>query len=294
MTRTAIFSDVHANVLALEAVLADARQQGATRFWFLGDAVGYGPRPLETLVLLRDCLNEGRDLALLGNHDAVVMNTAEETDSEDVVTLGLDSCALASDLAHREFLHVTYPEGVKWLHSLAPARWLPEEGVAMAHGQYQTTDPATPHEARPTPAIATYVRNGYDVEDQFASFAPADSPRLILNGHTHRPNLWRWQGREEVREEREDLFRPEGFLLEGLADSPACLNPGSVGCYGRYSNRPTYVLYEWLGSDRVQLFFREVAYDAQTARHDVQFFYTTREMKDDCIRGFLAQISAPR
>ena len=46
-------SDVHANVIALEAALAALRQRGATTVICLGDLVGYGPSPNETIALLR-------------------------------------------------------------------------------------------------------------------------------------------------------------------------------------------------------------------------------------------------
>lgn len=48
-----LISDVHANVLALEAVLAELRRRGAKSILCLGDLVGYGPSPNETLSLLQ-------------------------------------------------------------------------------------------------------------------------------------------------------------------------------------------------------------------------------------------------
>ena len=53
---TAIISDLHGNVPALEAMVADAREQGAQRFVCLGDMVGYGASPRYALDLaLRLC-----------------------------------------------------------------------------------------------------------------------------------------------------------------------------------------------------------------------------------------------
>ncbi|WP_045234605.1 metallophosphoesterase family protein, partial [Deinococcus pimensis] len=49
--RLLLLSDVHANLAALEAVLADARARGFDRAVFLGDALGYGPQPAEVLAL---------------------------------------------------------------------------------------------------------------------------------------------------------------------------------------------------------------------------------------------------
>ena len=48
-----LISDVHANVLALEAALGELKRRGAETVVCLGDLVGYGPSPNETLELLR-------------------------------------------------------------------------------------------------------------------------------------------------------------------------------------------------------------------------------------------------
>ena len=63
--RFAIFSDIHSNLEALEAVMADARQRRCTHFVCLGDVVGYNANPSECIQLIRelDCP------AVKGNHD---------------------------------------------------------------------------------------------------------------------------------------------------------------------------------------------------------------------------------
>jgi putative phosphoesterase len=63
--RIALISDLHANLVALDAVLADAAAAGADRVICLGDIVSLGPEPRETLARLRD-----RGIPCLqGNHD---------------------------------------------------------------------------------------------------------------------------------------------------------------------------------------------------------------------------------
>ncbi len=64
--RYAIFSDVHANRQAWEAVLEDIAKQGADTLVCLGDVVGYGPKPLEVLSAVRSVTAN----FVLGNHDA--------------------------------------------------------------------------------------------------------------------------------------------------------------------------------------------------------------------------------
>src|SRR5918912_1294082 len=63
--RFAIFSDIHANLEALEAVLQDAVQQNCTEYVCLGDVVGYNANPHECVerVQALDCP------IVKGNHD---------------------------------------------------------------------------------------------------------------------------------------------------------------------------------------------------------------------------------
>ena len=66
--RTAILTDVHANLEALTACIAAAEAQKADRFVCLGDNVGYGADPNPVCDLLR----QRCQFAVLGNHDAAV------------------------------------------------------------------------------------------------------------------------------------------------------------------------------------------------------------------------------
>jgi diadenosine tetraphosphatase ApaH/serine/threonine PP2A family protein phosphatase len=66
--RTAILTDVHANLEALTACISAAEAQGVDRFVCLGDTVGYGAGPEAACNLVRARC----DFAVLGNHDAAV------------------------------------------------------------------------------------------------------------------------------------------------------------------------------------------------------------------------------
>lgn len=67
-TNFAIISDIHGNVEALEAVLADVDRRGITELYCLGDVVGYGASPKECL----DLIIERAVVTLCGNHDQAV------------------------------------------------------------------------------------------------------------------------------------------------------------------------------------------------------------------------------
>lgn len=66
--RILILSDIHSNIEALQACLADARARGGfTRCWNIGDTVGYGPDPVAVLDALREM--DVPVLSVKGNHD---------------------------------------------------------------------------------------------------------------------------------------------------------------------------------------------------------------------------------
>lgn len=62
--KRALISDIHSNLEALEAVLADVRTQEIDEVFCLGDVVGYGANPCECIDRVTEC-----KLCLLGNHD---------------------------------------------------------------------------------------------------------------------------------------------------------------------------------------------------------------------------------
>lgn len=70
--KIAVLSDIHSNLEALNACIAHARQQGAEKFVFLGDLLGYGADPRACLKIIELMVRDG-SLAVLGNHDEAVM-----------------------------------------------------------------------------------------------------------------------------------------------------------------------------------------------------------------------------
>jgi len=71
--RIALISDIHANLPALEAVLAAARRLGAEAVWSAGDVVGSGPHPREAV----EVLAEHGVAGVRGNVDRKVLTLAE-------------------------------------------------------------------------------------------------------------------------------------------------------------------------------------------------------------------------
>ena len=73
--RTAILSDIHANLEALESIVSSAAERQIDRWVCLGDIVGYGADPGACIELTRSLAQ----VALLGNHDAAVAGLQDVT-----------------------------------------------------------------------------------------------------------------------------------------------------------------------------------------------------------------------
>ena len=102
--RYAIFTDVHANLEALEAVLAKidelALQDPIDQIWFLGDLVGYGPNPNECIEKLR----ERTDVIIAGNHDWAAVGKIDIEDFSEAARISAQWTAEQLTQEHRTFL----------------------------------------------------------------------------------------------------------------------------------------------------------------------------------------------
>src|SRR6266571_8001095 len=102
--RYAIFSDIHANLEALEAVLAKideiAKEEPIDQIWFLGDLVGYGPDPNECIVTLR----ARTDVIIAGNHDWAAVGKIDLEDFSAAARISAEWTAKELTEEHRTFL----------------------------------------------------------------------------------------------------------------------------------------------------------------------------------------------
>lgn len=110
--RYAVFTDVHANLEALEAVLAKidelAQQEPIDEIWFLGDLVGYGPNPNECITLLR----KRTDVIIAGNHDWAAVGKIDLDDFSAAARISAEWTAEQLTPEHREFL-INLPERIE-------------------------------------------------------------------------------------------------------------------------------------------------------------------------------------
>ena len=149
--RIAVLSDIHANLPALDAVLADAGQVDA--IWHLGDVVGYGPDPDGVVARLRAAGARG----VRGNHDAAAAGGSE-----------IDWFNPDARRAMEWTRTVISSAAVDWLRDL-PER-LRLEGCELVHGS-------------PRDPLWEYILSPSIARDNLAVLGQP----IGLHGHTHIP-----------------------------------------------------------------------------------------------------------
>jgi predicted phosphodiesterase len=187
--RIAVISDVHANLHALEAVLAAVGEERPDALWCLGDVVGYGPRPGRCCEIVA----AHADVGLVGNHDLGVLGEI------DISSFAPDAAAAAAWTAE-----ILDDADRDYLSSLSPSALLPS--AALYHASPR--DPVWEYVLSPEVALAAIVA------------APRD---LVAVGHSHVALAV-----SLADSELSGGLAPEGTEI-ALAGAKVLLNPGSVG-----------------------------------------------------------------
>ena len=190
--RYLILSDIHANLEALEAVLAAGDEYG--QVLMLGDVVGYGADPnavidrLQTLPLAA---------TIRGNHDKVAAGLADAEDFNHIARHAVTWTAAALTDVNRA-----------WIAALPQGPVVIDDGLEICHG--------TPFDED------VYV---FDEDEASHAIAAAQRP-LCLFGHTHVPAAFRLAGRQ-----LRFLGPPQGtpFTIDLEHEARYLVNCGAVG-----------------------------------------------------------------
>jgi predicted phosphodiesterase len=189
--RVAVISDIHANLVALEAVLAAVERESPDVVWCLGDTVGYGPRPNECCDLVR----ERASLCLVGNHDLAALDRVPLADFND-----------DAQKAARWTAGELTAESRAWLEGLHPQD--EAEHVQLFH-------------ASPRDPVWEYVLT----LDGAAEALEATTAPVVLVGHSHVAfALSEAPGAHDV-----EGGAAGAGTTRMLGDDRWLLNPGSVG-----------------------------------------------------------------
>lgn len=201
----AVFSDIHSNFQALEAMLDDLRTARISRTICLGDIVGYAAQPRECVEIVQtlECP------VLKGNHDSAVEDQQDFASMRDLARAGMEFSRQKLSSFHRNYL-----------------RNLP---LTLTEGDCQFV-----HASLHQPEYWTYLRRFEDMRDHFV----AQTHPICFCGHTHIQGVWQLKQNNELvalgGEGRVQL-PPEGKIL---------INAGSIGQPRDRRPEACYALFE--------------------------------------------------
>lgn len=223
--RLGIFSDVHANIEALSAVMAAYEGEAIDEFYCLGDVVGYGASPNECA----DVVRETAEVTILGNHDAAVAGRMDYSYYYEAARQALD--------LHASVLSST---NLEWLRQLPYKHEVRDTGVHLCHGSPLRLEEFeyifAPEQAREC----------LQIWDELGD--------ITLIGHSHLCKVFALS-RDDVQE-----LPAETFSLE--PGYKYIVSVGSVGQPRDYDNRASYTTFD---TDTRTFDFRRVEYDIESA-----------------------------
>jgi predicted phosphodiesterase len=189
--RYLVIADIHANLEALDACLADAATHRFDRTLVLGDIVGYGPDPNAVI----DRVIGLSPVAMVrGNHDKIAFGLQQADGFNINARLAAEWTIAALTDDHRQ-----------WLIELPQGPTLVDDVVEICHGSPLDED--------------EYIFDEIDARRAI----DGSRQRLCLFGHTHVAMVFELAGRSIA------LTGPPDNPLAILDDSKYLVNPGSVG-----------------------------------------------------------------
>jgi len=233
--RALIISDIHANLEALEAVLAGAPEHDVV--WNLGDTVGYAANPNEVI----ERIHAIKSISIRGNHDRACCSPAENDDFSPI-----------ADRAVQWTRGVLTPENLHWLESLPAGPVSPgAQGVSCVHGSPVHED--------------EYLVSADDASIAFQ----AAGERITFFGHTHMQVGFASDNHELITlgplySSDEDADEYELPLRLGIR---YLLNPGSTGQPRDGDWRAAFAIYD---EERAVFTWHRAPYDVSKTQESIR------------------------
>ena len=191
-----IFSDVHSNLEAFDAVLSAIAEEQVDRIVFLGDIVGYGAQPNEVVDRLRELKP---DATVRGNHDKVIAGIEDGSSFQELAR----ASAMWSRLQIR-------PDNKAYLRCIPQGPITLEKEIQISHG--------SPHDED------FYIVTHWDARP----ILHQSESWIVFYGHTHLPMIFSTESRFSQCYPEDDEF-----YYRLLEDEQYLINPGSSAKPGR-------------------------------------------------------------
>ncbi|MFH1944655.1 MAG: metallophosphoesterase family protein [Acidobacteriota bacterium] len=225
-----IFTDIHGNMEAMDAILAFASKQKIDHFIFLGDMVGYGASPNEIIDRIRSL----QPLSLIrGNHDKAVCELDTIKSFNPIAASAILWTREAIDKKNRDYLL-----------SLKKGPLVIDEFTTICHGAPFDED--------------FYIFGEFDAAEAFLHFETS----LCFFGHTHFPFIY--TERDHIVEG--DFIAGNSFEITLEKNMRYLINPGSVGQPRDRNTRAACAVYD---ADKHHIAFHRLEYDIEAAQKKI-------------------------
>ena len=258
--RLLLLSDVHANWHALVAVLKHARGRFDST-WFLGDMLGYGPRPVECLQFLRRGLGR-RDHWLSGNHEkGMVFDTIHPNSNGN-------GGKHKSWEIQRSLLKEHAPEDWKWLcqnvngkHSRPIRRYYGGFCQVFVHNR-----PEDPYGQGANVYPDDFLNIRQILDPACKQLFPDDAAcraSWIIHGHNHMPAVLRLRPHDGEIEPIKIIYGEPVPITRGAY----WIDPGSVGQPRDGDTRAAYAI---LDTETAHITYYRVSYNVQAVQTELR------------------------
>lgn len=229
--RLAVISDIHANLQAMEAVIADIQEQNVDETIFLGDLIGFGPSPMEVIEFSFDSI----DRFVLGHCEAAICGRLPMDYLDDAMKQSLE---WTRSVLNKDILD--------FLNSFPPSLRLDE--FFFAHAEVEK-----PERFATVSGQLQVIKN----------FTATDS-KMVFLGHTHLPGLY-----VVGRSGKAHWLKPRGFQNNFRAQDGKryIVNVGSVG---DPEDREINASYCILNTKTQSVYMKEVPFDTDAYRKELK------------------------
>lgn len=225
-----IFSDIHSNLEALEKMLSIKKSSEIDKYLFLGDLVGYGANPNETIELFKTI---EKIHYIRGNHDKVVAS--------------LESSSLFNPVAafSAEWSKIQIsPQNQQFLKDIKRGPEIVDHFITLCHGSTFDED--------------YYVFSMFEALESFKFM----ETQVGFFGHTHFPIIYL------LRNDKIDIVPlSKNIKIKLDPNTRYLINPGSIGQPRDKDPNPSFVLFD---STRKEINFQRFSYNLKKTQRKIR------------------------
>ncbi|MDD5428634.1 MAG: metallophosphoesterase family protein [Candidatus Omnitrophica bacterium] len=202
--RYALISDIHGNLEALEAVLADLKKERITAYLCLGDIIGYGANPKECIEKVKSLRPE---ILIAGNHEWGVLGLLELSYFNEQAASAIEWTGNVIDGGDAEYLKT---------FKLSSS----DKCMTLVHGSLEE------------PKEFFYIFDANDTDKTFRLL----KTKICFVGHSHVPGIFSFDGKKPAK--------VKGMNVKLDNDKKYLVNIGSVGQPRDGDPRASFAIYD--------------------------------------------------